>query len=125
MALEFVGADIIRPRAATWGGPYGYYGTLHAVGAACGRPAFLRCFTVGQGLCPCRIGLFARGRADGDIDPYEESQTVRAVGADVLIRPHFGAPGRRALRNRKNEPNGAEEARHTRGAMCGKNDHPI
>ena len=23
VAIEFVGADIIRPRAATWGGPYG------------------------------------------------------------------------------------------------------
>ena len=48
-----VGPDaLIGPQAATWGGPYGDYGTVHAVG----RPAFLRCFTVGQGLCPCRIG---------------------------------------------------------------------
>ena len=48
------GRNIPRPRAAGDSGPYGYYGTLHAVGAAFGRPAFLRCFTVGQGLCPCR-----------------------------------------------------------------------
>ena len=45
---KFVGPDegafaarrVIAPytlRAATWGGPYGYYGTLYAVGAACGR----------------------------------------------------------------------------------------
>ena len=49
---KFVGPDegafaarrVVAPytlRAATWGGPYGYYGTLHAVGAdVLIRPAF-------------------------------------------------------------------------------------
>ena len=47
------------------------------VGAACGRP-----------------------RAGGDTGPYAELRTIRNVGADVLIRPCFGAPGRRALRTK-------------------------
>ena len=49
-----------------------------------GRPAFLRCFTVGQWLCPCRIGPM---RASGPTEYHHIVPARGSYGAEPLGTP--------------------------------------
>ena len=73
------------PSAGRWGQrPLQKPRTVCAVGAACGRPAFLRCFTVGQGLCPCRGILIPPNALSSAPSSVSSSQAAYAPGQPLL-----------------------------------------